>query len=66
MLQTGEGGMTPRVIKRVKENIMDGINILDSPPGTSCPVVETVKNSDITPARNRPYSIRHQRFKAFG
>jgi MinD superfamily P-loop ATPase len=48
LLQTGEGGMTPRVIKRAKENITTGINILDSPPGTSCPVVETLIDSDIT------------------
>lgn len=48
LLQTGEGGMTPRLIKKVKKNIGGGINIIDSPPGTSCPVVETVKNSDLT------------------
>ena len=46
-LKTGEGGMSPRLIKNVKRNIGDGINILDSPPGTSCPVVETVREADI-------------------
>lgn len=35
------------VIKAVKNQIKDGENvILDSPPGTSCPFVETVSNSD--------------------
>ena len=47
LLETGEGGMSPRLIKRVKENIHKGLNIIDSPPGTSCPVVETVKDADI-------------------
>lgn len=47
VLKTGEGGMSPRLIKNVKHNIGEGINILDSPPGTSCPVVETVRDSDI-------------------
>ncbi|MBN1412364.1 MAG: P-loop NTPase [Spirochaetales bacterium] len=47
LLETGEGGMTPRLIKKVKGYIGDGINILDSPPGTSCPVVETVKDAGL-------------------
>ncbi|HPB82194.1 MAG TPA: P-loop NTPase [Spirochaetota bacterium] len=47
VLKTGEGGMSPRLIKNVKRYIGEGINILDSPPGTSCPVVETVRDSDI-------------------
>ena len=35
------------VIKAVKNQIKNGENvILDSPPGTSCPFVETVSNSD--------------------
>ncbi|MGD6853022.1 MAG: ATP-binding protein [Candidatus Bathyarchaeia archaeon] len=35
------------VIKAVKNQIQDGENvILDSPPGTSCPFVETVSGSD--------------------
>ncbi len=48
LLETGEGGMTPRLIKSVKKNIGEGVNIVDSPPGTSCPVVETVRDSDLT------------------
>jgi MinD superfamily P-loop ATPase len=47
LLETGEGGMSPRLIRRVKEFSGDGINILDSSPGTSCPVVETVKHADL-------------------
>ncbi|MBD3386522.1 P-loop NTPase [candidate division KSB1 bacterium] len=46
-LETAEGGMSPRLIKRVKNHIGAGINILDSPPGTACPVVETIKNTDL-------------------
>lgn len=47
LLETGEGGMSPRLIKKVKEHTGEGINILDSSPGTACPVVETVKNADL-------------------
>ena len=47
LLQTAEGGMSPRLISRVKEKRGGGINIFDSPPGTACPVVETVKDADL-------------------
>ncbi len=47
LLETAEGGMSPRLIKKVKKYINEGINILDSSPGTACPVVETVKDSDL-------------------
>jgi MinD superfamily P-loop ATPase len=47
LLETAEGGMSPRLVKKVKENIGKGINIMDSSPGTACPVVETVKDVDI-------------------
>ena len=47
LLETGEGGMSPRLIRKVKENLGEGINIIDSPPGTSCPVVETVRDADL-------------------
>jgi len=47
LLETAEGGMSPRLIKKVKNHIGDGINILDSSPGTACPVVETVKDADL-------------------
>ncbi len=47
LLETAEGGMSPRLVKKVKEYTGEGINILDSSPGTSCPVVETVKDVDL-------------------
>lgn len=47
LLKTGEGGMSPRLIKKVKQYTGEGINILDSAPGTSCPVVETVSDVDL-------------------
>jgi len=48
LLETAEGGMSPRLIKRVKSCAGEGINILDSSPGTACPVVETVKEVDLS------------------
>jgi len=47
LLKTGEGGMSPRLIHKVKENMGKGLNILDSPPGTACSAVETVKDADL-------------------
>ncbi len=47
LLQTAEGGMSPRLIRKVKACANEGINIFDSPPGTACPVVETVKGVDL-------------------
>ena len=45
-LTVGEA-MAPPVIRKVKERINNnGIVIIDAPPGTSCPVVESVKGSD--------------------
>ncbi|MFW6301853.1 MAG: P-loop NTPase [Bacillota bacterium] len=46
-LKTGESGMSPRLINKVKEKAGQGINIYDAPPGTTCPVVETFKGSDL-------------------
>jgi MinD superfamily P-loop ATPase len=38
---------TPTLIKEVKKNIhREGLVILDVPPGTSCPVVEALKDTD--------------------
>ncbi|MFA6424634.1 MAG: ATP-binding protein [Phycisphaerae bacterium] len=38
---------TPALIKHIKKRIQkDMINIIDAPPGTSCPVIEAVKGSD--------------------
>ena len=45
-LNVGEA-MSPPVIKKVKSHInLKEITIIDSPPGTSCPVITAVKNSD--------------------
>lgn len=47
-LHIGEA-MAPPVIRGVlKAAPRDRILILDAPPGTSCPVIETVKSSDVT------------------
>jgi len=41
--------MSPPLIRRVKSHIKsDGVTIVDSPPGTSCPVIEAVRGSDYT------------------
>jgi len=46
-LTVGEA-MAPPVIRKVKEYAHnDGIVIVDVPPGTSCPVVEAIKGSDL-------------------
>jgi MinD superfamily P-loop ATPase len=45
-LTIGEAMATP-VIRQVKEySNPDGVVIIDVPPGTSCPVVESIKDSD--------------------
>ena len=45
-LAVGEA-MAPPVIRKVKEyTYNEGTVIIDAPPGTSCPVVESVKGSD--------------------
>ena len=49
-LNIGEPMATP-IIKAVKKQIQpfkNGDIIIDAPPGTSCPVIETVHNSDYT------------------
>jgi MinD superfamily P-loop ATPase len=46
ILTVGEA-MAPPVIRQVKEHESgEGIIIRDAPPGTSCPVVETIRESD--------------------
>ena len=40
--------MASPVIRKVKERVRkDRIVLLDAPPGTACPVIETVKGSDV-------------------
>jgi len=45
-LRVGEA-MSPPLIRRVKERVpVEGLAIIDSPPGTSCPVIESIKGAD--------------------
>ena len=45
-LRVGEA-MSPPLIRAVKKHALpDRINIIDSPPGTSCPVIAALKDSD--------------------
>ncbi|MFC1683692.1 ATP-binding protein [Candidatus Zixiibacteriota bacterium] len=46
-LRIGEA-MSPPLIREVKERIsLRGTSVIDAPPGTSCPVIEAVKGSDV-------------------
>ena len=46
ILNVGEA-MSPPLIARVQQEIRnDGITIIDAPPGTSCPMIETVRRAD--------------------
>lgn len=47
MLKTAAGGMSPRLIHALKEHAGNGLTLLDSPPGTACSSVETVRNADL-------------------
>lgn len=48
LLNIGEA-MSPPLIKKVKEESCAGdVLVVDSPPGTSCPVIEAVRDSDYT------------------
>ena len=45
-LRVGEA-MSPPLIEKVKENIdKESVNIIDAPPGTSCPVIAALKGAD--------------------
>ncbi|MBN2064271.1 MAG: 4Fe-4S binding protein [Sedimentisphaerales bacterium] len=46
-LATGAGGLTVKLIDGLTSKATSEIVILDSPPGTSCPVVHTVQDADI-------------------
>ncbi len=46
-LETGEGGMSPRLINAVKDETGNGMNIIDAPPGTACPAVESISGADL-------------------
>ncbi|AQQ70313.1 Ferredoxin [Limihaloglobus sulfuriphilus] len=45
-LKAGSGGMTTALIDRLKQQDTEDMVILDSPPGTSCPVVHSVRDAD--------------------
>ncbi len=45
-LETGAAGMTVRLIEKLKKRMNDGLWLLDSPPGTSCAVVNTIQDAD--------------------
>jgi MinD superfamily P-loop ATPase len=45
-LRLGEA-MSPPLIKKVREHeVHDRVTIIDAPPGTSCPVIASMKNTD--------------------
>jgi MinD superfamily P-loop ATPase len=47
LLNIGEA-LAPAVVRQVKEHIdPEAVNIIDASPGTSCPVVEAVRGSDV-------------------
>ncbi|HMA67211.1 MAG TPA: ATP-binding protein [Desulfosalsimonadaceae bacterium] len=46
LLRVGEA-MSPPLIEAVKEQVAPGsLNIVDAPPGTSCPVIAAIKDAD--------------------
>ena len=46
LLRVGEA-MSPPLIEKVKEHIANNsLNIIDAPPGTSCPVIAAIKEAD--------------------
>jgi len=47
LLKTAVGGMSPRLIAALKTYAGSGTTVLDSPPGTACSAVETVKDADL-------------------
>ena len=47
LLKTAVGGMSPRLISGLKRYAGPDVTILDSPPGTACSAVETVKGADM-------------------
>ena len=47
LLKTAAGGMSPRLIQALKQHAGEGLTLLDSPPGTACSTVETIKGADL-------------------
>ena len=53
-LKIGEA-LSPPLVRGVKRRALDdGISILDSPPGTTCPVVETIRGADMVALVTEP------------
>jgi len=47
LLKTAVGGMSPRLIAGLKTRAGSSVTVLDSPPGTACSAVETIKGADL-------------------
>ncbi len=47
LLKAAAGGMSPRLIRALKHYEGEGLTFLDSPPGTACSAVETIKGADL-------------------
>jgi len=45
-LNIGEASAVPLISQVKQELVPENINIIDAPPGTSCPVIETVRDAD--------------------
>jgi len=59
LLDVGQA-LSPPLIRGVKRFVgTEGINIIDCPPGTSCPVITAVKNSDyvVLVAESSPFGL---------
>ena len=56
--------MSPPLIRAVKSRITDdGLTIVDCPPGTSCPVIESVRGSDFAVLVTEPTPFGFNDFK---
>lgn len=47
VLNVGEAMSAPLIRQVKQEAIQEGLRIIDCPPGTSCPVIESVKHADL-------------------
>ena len=47
VLNIGEAMCTPLIHQLKTEVASEGLSIIDSPPGTSCPVIESVRDTDL-------------------
>jgi len=45
-LEIGEAMSPPLIRKVLSHAAADGVNIIDAPPGTSCPVIAAIRNTD--------------------